>query len=298
MKAASSDVYVMRIIDGIKDAMSRLCSSLEFPTKLSSVVIKLNLCDYRRPETGAVSDPEVVDALLGWIRSKYPTCDIALVETDASTARADVLFRWLGFDSLAEKHGARTINLAKGKWISKQIPGYLFDSAEVPAIVEDADLLITHPKLKTHSLTKFTCGLKNMYGCFRPTLKTKYHPVIDKLISDINLAMPADLSIVDANICHEGIAGPASGNPKRLGLLVGGSDIVAVDAFCARLAGFSPASIPHIRNAFAKGLGNLDYRIQGDDISAKLVDGSTKLEFDKRMFTLIRLARLLGVGAI
>jgi len=293
-----TDVFVSRIEPvGIKEAMSKLCSMLNLPDDISSIVIKLNLCDYRTPSTGAVSDPAVVMALLDWIRSEYPSCEISLVETDATSARADILFKWLGFHSLAERYNANVVNLARGKWVSKEISGYVFDSIDVPQCIEEADLVITHPKLKTHSLTQLTCGLKNVYGCFRPRRKIKYHPIIDKLISDVNLAVKADLSIVDANICHEGVTGPASGNPKRLGLLIGGWDIVAVDAFCARLAGFRPESIPHIRYAYEKGLGKLQYRLQGDSVLEEMSSGAFRLSFDRKLYALMRLARRVGVRA-
>jgi uncharacterized protein (DUF362 family) len=270
---------------------------LNFPNELSSIVIKLNMCDYRKPETGAVSDPAVVGELLKWLRSRYSNANIYLVENDATVARADVLFRWLGFDSLAKRYEARVVNLAKEVWITKKIDGYLFNSIEVPKLLDDADLIITHPKLKTHSLTQITCGLKNMYGCLRQPKKVRFHRIIDKVIADVNLAMNADLSIVDANICHEGISGPASGNPKRLGIFVGGSDVVAVDAFCARLAGFRAESIGHIKYSHEKGVGSLQYRVEGDDISDIMQRGVCILEFDKRLFMLLRLAKRLGVNA-
>jgi len=291
-----SDVFVVRLgNDSIDKGMSRLCSSMSLPNRLTSIIIKINMCDYRPPESGAVSDPKVVSALLRWLRLEYPTADICLVENDATSARADILFKYLGFDTLARTYGAHTVNLAKAAWVRKKIDGYILNYIEVPQLFEEADLVVTHPKLKTHSLTQVTCGLKNMFGCFKPTRKVRYHHLLDRLISDINLGMGANLSIVDANTCHEGIAGPAYGSPRHLGFFIGGRDIVAVDAFCAHLAGFRPKRVAHIRYAYEKGLGDLRYQVKGDDVMAEIP--SCKLNFNMTLFHVIRLARLVGFGA-
>jgi uncharacterized protein (DUF362 family) len=57
------------------------------------------------------------------------------------------------------------------------------------------------------------------------------------------------LSIVDAIVAGEG-NGPEAPTPKKLGLLIGGANPVAVDAVCAKVMGFDWQRIPSIANAF------------------------------------------------
>ena len=58
------------------------------------------------------------------------------------------------------------------------------------------------------------------------------------------------LSIVDGIVGGQG-DGPLAPDPRPCGLLVGGTNPVAVDCACARLMGFDAARIPMLRNAFS-----------------------------------------------
>jgi len=57
------------------------------------------------------------------------------------------------------------------------------------------------------------------------------------------------LSIVDGIVAGEG-NGPEAPDPKHTGLLIAGSNPVAVDAVCAKLMGFDWQKIPAIKSAF------------------------------------------------
>ena len=246
----------------LHESMEQLLQCTMLPTKVASIAIKINMCDFRLSETGATSDPVVVDGLLSALRKIYPNSEIFLIENDATTALADVLFSYLGMTKIAKRHRAQTLNLSHDKWVEKKIDGLVFKKIETPMVLANCDLVITHPKLKTHGITKITCGLKNMFGCLREKRKIKFHRFLDEAIVDSNLAFKANLSIVDANICQEGIGGPTYGTPRKLGLLIGGTDIVAVDTFCARLVGFKPWFVGHIRKAAHKELGKMNYELE------------------------------------
>ncbi len=58
------------------------------------------------------------------------------------------------------------------------------------------------------------------------------------------------LSIVDAVVAGEG-NGPEAPDPKITGVLIAGTNPVAVDAVCSRLMGFDWQKIPSLKNAFA-----------------------------------------------
>jgi uncharacterized protein (DUF362 family) len=57
------------------------------------------------------------------------------------------------------------------------------------------------------------------------------------------------ISVVDSIIAGEG-NGPEAPEPRNTGLLIGGTNPVALDAVCARVMGFDWGKIPSIRNAF------------------------------------------------
>lgn len=270
-------------------AMGRLFSSFGPPEAARRVAIKVNLCDYRKPETGAVSHPEVVAALLEVLRARYPQAEISLCENDASGTLVENLWGYLGLDRVAADYNARCVSLPKEEWVRVPIRGLHFQEVEVPRLFLDCDLFINHPKLKTHGKTKITCALKNLFGCYRPKDKGPLHKFLDAAIVDINLAIRPHLVIVDADLCVEGNRGPTQGLPKKLGLFIGGKDPVAVDAFCARLMGFRHNGIGHIRKAARAGLGSMNYLLEGDLAGEDL--RQYRFEYSRGNFLLMQVAR-------
>lgn len=249
--------------DNIYNALSRLFEKINLPEKVKKIGIKINLCDYRRRETGVTTDPLVLDPFLRILRRRYQTTPIFLFEHDATGTLADNLFEWLGLDKIAKKYDVSFINLAREKWIPVCIDGYCFEEIEIPQLL-NGSLIINHPKLKTHGRTKMTCALKNMYACYKIKDKIKYHSFLDKAIADINLPIKSDFIIVDGFLCVENNRGPTQGFPKKVGVFIGGDDIVSVDSFCAKLMGFNPKFIKHIRLAAAKKIGSMKYQIESE----------------------------------
>ncbi len=211
-----------------------------------------------------MSDPAVVAALLQALRERYADATICLCENDASDTLVENIWGYLGLDKIASQFDARCINLSTEEWLRVRVRGLHFSEVEVPRILIDSDLLINHPKLKTHGKTKMTCALKNMFGCYRPKDKGPFHRCLDEAIVDINLALRPHVVIVDADLCVEGNRGPTQGLPKRLGLFIGGKDAVAVDAFCARLMGFGRRGVGHVCKAGRAGAGSRRYQLEGD----------------------------------
>jgi uncharacterized protein (DUF362 family) len=230
-----------------------------------SVVIKINLCDFRTPETGAITHPIFLEAVLRYLRENYQGLKIYVVESDATVARPDLFIRWFGFLPILQKWGAVWCNLSKEKTVTKNINGLYFQKLDVPQIFEDS-YCITLPKMKTSSITKISCALKNQFGCIPTRRKIVFHPKIDDVIVDANLAMRPNFCIVDGIIGMGGSQGPAFGVPLPAHVIVAGGDPVAVDTVCARIMGFNPFFIGHIQKAAKSNLGSTRYKILGNQI--------------------------------
>jgi uncharacterized protein (DUF362 family) len=227
--------------------------------------IKLNLCSLKLRETGATSDPFVVQQLVKILNEN--NVQVRLVESDSASKNADLAFEYLGFKNLEKRYDVKCVNLSKDDFSIKEIDGYYLKSVKVPKTIETADFFITHPKLKTHSSMKvrLTGALKNQFGCLMGKNKAIHHPMIHEVIADVNQAFTPDLTIMDGIIAMTGY-GPTDGIPQRLNLLLTSTDPVAVDALGARIFGFDPSSIKYIKLASKKGLGNIDSVTFGDDI--------------------------------
>ncbi len=263
-------VAVVRVEGDIPEAVGKAFRLGGFPTleKGDLVAIKINLCLFRTYETGATCDPRVLEAVVRYLQTLADGLDIAIVESDATSARADLLFRWLGFSELSQKLGIRNINLSNDKRIKVPLPKGCFSKALwMPQTLLDADCIISLAKMKTHGLTKITCSLKNHFGSIPYRNKIKWHPVLSQIIADANVAVRTNFSLVDGIIAMEGVDGPTMGVPRLVNLLVSGRDPVAVDSVCARIMGFDPNSIGHVREAERRGVGSQRYQIVGEELS-------------------------------
>lgn len=124
-------------------------------------------------------------------------------------------------------------------------------SLYLPETVLGADLLVSMPKMKTHHWAGATLSLKNMFGVVPSAVygwpKNVLHWAgIDQSIIDINAALEMPrFNIVDGIIGMEG-NGPIQGSARHSGVIVCGTDPVAVDATCARLMQLDPWRIRYL----------------------------------------------------
>lgn len=239
------------------------------PAKLGSnntVVIKINMCDARFPETGAITHPKFLDAALRYLRENFENLEICVVESDATVALADKFIRWLGFVPILEKWNAQFANLSKMRVITRNINGRYFDEVPIPEIFEKSDFFITMPKPKTNIISTITCCLKNQFGCLPIVEKGIYHHNLSDVIADVNSVIRPNLCLVDGIIAMGSPLGPSYGVPIPLNAIICSTDPVAADAYCARLMGLNPLRIGHIRKSASSGVGSMKYTLCGDEI--------------------------------
>jgi ferredoxin len=78
------------------------------------------------------------------------------------------------------------------------------------------------------------------------------------MLLDLLRIIKPTLNIVDAVMAMDGEGGPTTGNLRNLGLLVFGTDAVAVDATCALLTGKQPQDFSFLRLAAENKVGEPD----------------------------------------
>jgi hypothetical protein len=154
--------------------------------------------------------------------------------------------------------------------------GKVFESIETWDLVQQADVIISVPKLKTHDQTEMTCSIKKLKGLLTDKNKKAMHQQgLFEGVIDLLSAVKPRLAVVDAIVCQEGV-GPVFGKPVEMNLVLAGKDLVAVDAVCAQLIGYQPREILLTVNAAARGLGVMDLE--------KIAIKGEKLENVKRRF--------------
>lgn len=260
------------IISKVKDAtdtyacMKKVLGSMD-DLKLGSdsvVAIKPNLCCIKSFETGATTDPHVVEEIIRCLKDDYGVTSIYIVESDATQVLADMAFKLLGYERLSKKLDVQLVNLSKSPFCVKDFPENAFlKKIKFPRLMEEAGFFISVPKIKTHGETSFTTALKNQFGCNPYPNKSKFHKRLNDAIVDLNVAFKPDLVIVDGIIAMGGYRGPTEGVPIRMNTLIFGRDPVAIDHLVARIMGIAPNSVRYLIEAERRGVGTTDYTTVG-----------------------------------
>jgi len=233
------------------------------------VLIKVNFITTKTWDTGATTDPIVVEAIIKKL-ADLPV-KAYVVESDATITNADEAFEITGMKDMCRRNGIEWINLRHVKdKVNLDVPnGESLKTIKVPRLVTES-AIISAAKLKTHLDTTVTLGMKNMFGLLPDKLKGKYHlKGINKVIVDINTVLRPTITIIDGFVGMEG-KGPVDGKPIQMNLIIAGTDPVATDATAARIMGFNPYEITHIRKAFEKRLGKSEAQIIGEKLETVL----------------------------
>ena len=220
-------------------------------------LIKVNFITTKAWDTGATTDPVVVEAIIR--RLQELPLEVLVVESDATVTNATKAFKATGMAEMCERNGVGWLNLRHVEdRVELPIPdGLALKKITVPRIVAES-AVISAAKMKTHNETRVTLGMKNMFGVLPEKFKGKYHARgMHKVILDINRAVRPVLTVIDGFVAMEG-RGPVHGSPVEMETIVAGRDVVATDATASRVMGFDPHRIGHIRMAHEAGLGEME----------------------------------------
>jgi len=232
------------------------------------VLIKPNAGRLASPGQGVTTHPRVVEATLDHLKEAGVN-DIAIGESCIFGVKAQEAFQRTGLEEIAEKKGVELIDLDQGDPIEISISkGTIVKKIKVPAIFKQFGAIISIPVMKTHMHTQVSLSLKNMKGMLWRREKARFHQLqceeaitqgekeLDIAISDMASVLFPRLAVIDGTVGMEGM-GPAYGKMKKMGVIVVGDNALSADAIAARLMGFDPESIPHLRLSAEKRLGEI-----------------------------------------
>jgi uncharacterized protein (DUF362 family) len=269
MQAASPIVAVVKGERGHEPVFKAL-DLIDYKRALvgyDKVLIKVNFIVEKTWDTGATTDPVVVEAIFKKLED-LPV-KVYVVESDATMTNADKAFESTGMKDMCNRNGIEWLNLRYVKdRVKLVVPhGEALKSVVVPRLVTES-AVISAAKLKTHVNTGVTLGMKNMFGLLPDKVKGKYHlKGISKVVVDINTVIRPALTVIDGFVGMEG-RGPADGTPVQMNLIIAGTDPVATDATACRIMDINPYDISHIRKAYEKGLGSSEAQIVGEKLEA------------------------------
>lgn len=207
-------------------------------------------------EAGCITIPEIPRALADIVKELGARPVIA--ESSAVGVDSEKIIQESGYRELRDM-GYEVINLKKTPHVDLPAENWkVFESIQCWELVQQADVVVSVPKLKTHDQTEMTCAIKKLKGLLTDRAKKGMHQegLFDGVV-DLLSAIRPRLAVVDAIICQEGV-GPVFGRPVEMNLILAGKDLVAVDSTSAQLIGYEPVETLLTVNAAARGLGVMD----------------------------------------
>jgi len=222
------------------DAVSR-CLDAIGPHDLSAdtrVLLKPNLVFEMPASTGVVTNPQVIEGVLLYLRERGVPAERISVGDGAAigfdTIRAA---RKSGTEALCAAHGVRFIDFNASEYVDRRASdvedGIVYKIARE---VFEHDLIVNIPVVKTHFQVGLSCALKNMKGVLAAETRKRMHRRdLHTTIAEFNSVLPPYLTVADATIGLEGMGPSVLGTPAHFGLVLASRDPVALDATVCRL---------------------------------------------------------------
>ena len=173
------------------------------------ILLKPNLLSGANPELAITTHPVFIEAVIDIIRNNFAgfpeivIADSPGVATPHTKKDLNLLYNNCGLSYLKDKKGV-TLSLDEECEIVSNKKGKILKQMPVIKPFLEADLVINLPKFKTHSLTRITGAVKNMYGIIHGRTKTILHTKFmdienfHDMLLDIYLFSKPWINIMDA----------------------------------------------------------------------------------------------------
>ncbi|MCL2760303.1 MAG: DUF362 domain-containing protein [Desulfuromonadales bacterium] len=233
-KSESYDIITVR--KALRDLLYHFDGMGQFVKPGDRVLIKPNMLMGKAPEAAVTTHPSILQGVIELVREAGGT---PVVGDSPGFGSSRSVAAKSGLFAVVEATGAE---LADFSTIKTVIGTGRFKRFEVAEAYLNADKVINLPKLKTHEMMTMTCGVKNLFGIVVGKAKPAWHlragdskELFARMLLELYQIREPDLTIVDAVTAMEG-NGPGSGDPYHVGLLLAGTNALAVDVIAAEIA--------------------------------------------------------------
>ncbi len=209
------------------------------------VLLKVNLVAPSSPPLAVTTHPEVLRAVIRLVKEAG---GIPFVGDGPGVGDTETAARVSGLTEVINAEGATLLTFNEVS-IYENLDNTIIKKLALTAHLKDIDVLITLPKLKTHCQMAFTGALKNQFGLIPGAAKGQFHfrfqnrASLADLMIDINRTARTALAIMDGIVGMEG-PGPSGGTPRKIGAIISGPDLAAVDTVACDIIGLTPEEVP------------------------------------------------------
>ncbi len=236
-----------------------------------NILLKPNLL---RATKDACTQPVFVEGVIRYLKEiGVPMESVSIGDSPGQIKiSAEKIAKKIGLLEVCEEASIKFINFEHDTPVHDVIEGALrLKDYYVSNPVNECDLLINLPKLKTHGEATITGAIKNYWGIIPGGLKAKYH-LLGRNPEQFGEALADNFSwvvknkqnrliVYDCVRVMQGTMGPVSGPMKKWDLILVGTDELALDVIALEIGRYKGLKhVPHLRNTFERklGEGNLD----------------------------------------
>lgn len=240
------------------------------------VALKPNLIQAKSPEMAPVTThPTIIRSVARYLY-EHGIQKVVIAESSGGPYTAEAMknvYRVCGirhmepYASLNSEFGFQSVNTPDG---------FVNHSFNIINPIADADYIINLPKLKTHAMTGYSGGIKNLFGTIPGLQKPQWHyrfPNIEdfsNMLVELSLVIHPQVTLIDAIDAMEG-NGPTGGTSHPLHMILASRDMYTQDFFATKLMGLEPSDIVMIRQSMERGLVHpKDIQLIGDPVPDNL----------------------------
>lgn len=276
-------------------AVCRHFEALHIAEELKSdmkVAVKPNFVMASRPEMGATTHPLLIKAVVIWLRN-HGIKNITVAESSGGLFTVEHMKKVYSVCGIMGIGIDDVLNFDTGFGTVNTEAGFANGSFHVINPIKDADYIINIPKIKTHGMVGFSCGMKNLFGVVpgleKPQLHYRWPDAEDfsNMIFELDRTIAPAVTIVDAIEGMEG-NGPTGGDKKYLGYTFASKDMYTQDWYLAGCIGLNPEDIIMLKQAKMAGYVNIDeMELVGDEFAEGVIPfvlpDSKRLDFVDRV---------------
>jgi len=258
--AACADYAYAQVLAGVRDVLKPLGGMKAFVKRRDKVLIKPNLLAPKHPDRCVTTHPALVKAVAELVQEAggIPTIGDSPAVGGLRRAAAQA-----GIAAVAEEVGCTLMEFKEVAEVRAD-EACTFRRFELAKAVLEADVVINLPKVKTHSQTLLTLGVKNIFGCIPGMRKAQWHlkagidhAYFAAMLAELAQIVKPCLTIADGVIGMEG-DGPGNGDPRLLGLILAAGNPFALDTTICRIIGVAPQDLLTIEAGRERGFAGTD----------------------------------------
>jgi uncharacterized protein (DUF362 family) len=214
------------------------------------VVITPNWVQPKDPSTGDVVGAESLRAVIRFAKKNSPK-RIVIATGSAGKSTPEVM-KSVGYEKVIQEEAVEFVDLNHGPFTRIDLNHNSPSATNLNKIFDEMTFLISFAQLKIHNEATVTAAIKNIALGWPPTEEHGHpkknlgiHNDLHGFIRAMAEKIKIDLSIVSANPAMVG-TGPHNGVAKHTGIVISGTDPVAVDTVGTRMLGFNTAAVRYL----------------------------------------------------